>query len=114
MVEQLLERRGHRVVGVGDGAAALARWRAGGVGVVITDLRMPGLSGLELASRIRAEEAALPVHAPPTRIVICSGSPEAAAAYAGPAGPVDDVLAKPIDADALDAVLRGWASNRVA
>ncbi|HPP83665.1 MAG TPA: PAS domain S-box protein, partial [Rubrivivax sp.] len=41
-----------------DGEAALARWREGGCAMLLTDLRMPGVDGYELARRLRAEEGA--------------------------------------------------------
>lgn len=39
----------------------LAAWRPGLAGCVLTDLRMPGMSGLELQKELAAREIALPV-----------------------------------------------------
>jgi DNA-binding NtrC family response regulator len=55
---QILVREGHEVVAAVDGAAAVAKLGAGRFDLLITDLRMPKMSGLELmaeAKRLRPE-----------------------------------------------------------
>ncbi|MEI9938657.1 MAG: ATP-binding protein [Pseudomonadota bacterium] len=51
------------VTSVGDGAAALARLKAGRVDLVLTDLMMPGTSGIDLCRRIKQDPSlrSLPV-----------------------------------------------------
>jgi len=49
---------GYRVDVAGDGARGLARARAGRYDLVILDLMLPQLDGLELCRRLRAEDAA--------------------------------------------------------
>jgi len=56
-LERTLTREGYRVVLASDGRAALERVQAGGVDLIVTDLRMPGLTGLEL---LRAAKAIMP------------------------------------------------------
>jgi two-component system, NtrC family, response regulator HydG len=56
-LERTLTREGYRVVLASDGRAALERVQAGGIDLIVTDLRMPGLTGLEL---LRAAKAILP------------------------------------------------------
>lgn len=56
---EILESRGHQVVFAENVEEALAA--AGDVDLVITDLRMPGRSGLELLAELRARDASLPV-----------------------------------------------------
>ncbi len=53
-LERTLTREGYRVVLASDGRAALERLQAGGVDLVLADLKMPGLSGLELLRAARA------------------------------------------------------------
>src|SRR6267378_2131173 len=50
-LERTLTREGYRVVLASDGRAALERVQAGGIDLIVTDLRMPGLTGLELLRR---------------------------------------------------------------
>lgn len=49
----LLEQRGWVVEEAPDGEAALARWSSSRDGIVLLDQRMPGLSGIEVARRMR-------------------------------------------------------------
>ena len=56
-LERTLTREGYTVALASDGRAALERLQSGGVDLVVTDLKMPGLTGLEL---LRAAKAIAP------------------------------------------------------
>jgi two-component system, NtrC family, response regulator HydG len=56
-LERTLSREGYRVVLAPDGQAALERLQAGGIDLIVTDLKMPGLTGLDL---LRAAKAIAP------------------------------------------------------
>jgi CheY-like chemotaxis protein len=56
---EVLSERGHRVIAAASGQEALGKLE--GVDVVVTDLVMPGMDGLELVSRIAERAPALPV-----------------------------------------------------
>jgi CheY-like chemotaxis protein len=87
----LLSDAGHIVEECANGRVALSKLSAGDYDVLLTDLVMPGMSGLELVNAARAS-------APRLRCVIISGQ-----------APIEDApvlwLGKPLDVDALLAVL---------
>ena len=53
LVEQILESRGHTIRTALSGEEALAALRERPTELVITDIRMPGMDGLDLGMRIR-------------------------------------------------------------
>jgi two-component system OmpR family response regulator len=53
VVQYALERDGHTVISVGDGAAGLARAREGGIDVLVLDVVMPEMDGLEVCRQLR-------------------------------------------------------------
>jgi len=52
-----LEKEGFAVESVGDGVRALERIREGGIDLVVLDVMMPGLDGLAVVRKLRAEDA---------------------------------------------------------
>jgi CheY-like chemotaxis protein len=58
---EVLRRGGHEVVPVGDGQAALDLLESEEFDVVITDLSMEGLSGLDVARGVKAWNGSMPV-----------------------------------------------------
>jgi CheY-like chemotaxis protein len=63
LATEILKRVGYTVLVATDGAAALevARLHEGEIHLLVTDMVMPGMSGHDLAERMRALRAALPV-----------------------------------------------------
>jgi len=64
-MDEVLTAEGYRVTGVVSGAEALDLLAEDPPDLVILDLRMPGMNGLEVLQAIRRTHAALP-------IVVCS------------------------------------------
>ena len=54
VVDYALQKEGYRVTAVGDGRAALAAAEAGGVDLVVLDVMLPEIDGLEVCRRLRA------------------------------------------------------------
>lgn len=89
-----LEDAGYEVTSADDGQAALASIQEYRPALVLTDLKMTGMSGLELLKQIRTEDPDLPV------IVITAFGTIQSAVEAVKAGAYD-YLTKPIDYDDL-------------
>ncbi len=53
MVAHVLEREGYRVLKAADGMTALALYEAEKPDLVVLDIAMPHMSGMEVASRLR-------------------------------------------------------------
>lgn len=97
---------GYRVRAVGDGLSAVALTRELLPDLVITDLQMPGMQGLDVIRRIRHDR-----NGPPVILMTSEGS-EQVAIEALRAGAVD-YLAKPFEAEQLlAAVGRALAEGR--
>ena len=61
MLQRLLETDGHEGVTAGSGLEALELIKLNAFDLVVADLRMPRMDGLELLREIKAIESALPV-----------------------------------------------------
>jgi two-component system sensor histidine kinase EvgS len=103
LMVHMLGQRGFDVLEARDGSEALARWRAGGVSALVTDLEMAGMDGLQMIRRLRSEEEEAPPAAR-TRVIVCAGNPPPPE-RSGLAPLHDAYVAKPVDIDALVATL---------
>ncbi len=92
VVSYAFSRRGYHVRTAMDGAEALDAARAAPPDVVITDVRMPRMSGLELAELLRGDERT--AHIP---ILVLSARDQAEDVLAGYQRGADEYLAKPIE-----------------
>ena len=60
-ISENLQQEGYAVEAVGDGESALARWRSGGVDLMILDVMLPKRDGLSVCKAIRDEGGRLPI-----------------------------------------------------
>jgi len=58
---ELLEAEGYDCLGTGDGNVALGELKKGKLNLIITDLKMPGMDGIELLHHIRRINSTLPI-----------------------------------------------------
>ncbi|HUK89308.1 MAG TPA: sigma-54 dependent transcriptional regulator [Blastocatellia bacterium] len=86
--------RGYQVTAVQDGERALERVRDGDCALIITDIKLPGMSGLELLARLRLEWPELAV------IVMTAFGSISSAVEAMKLG-AEDYVAKPFQLDEL-------------
>jgi two-component system, NtrC family, response regulator AtoC len=100
MLTDLLTGEGYEVVGVGNGTAVLEKLQADpGFGLLLMDLQMPGVNGLELMERLRKEGSEIPV------ILITAYGTSSVAIRAMQMGAYD-YLQKPFDLDEVVVVVR--------
>jgi len=76
-IRLLLERAGHNVVAAADGQAGLAIFDGGDFDLLLLDIFMPGMDGLETMRRIHQQQPLVP-------IIVISGRPIASDPGAGP------------------------------
>jgi signal transduction histidine kinase/DNA-binding response OmpR family regulator len=112
LARAVIESHGHVVTEVRDGHAAVAAVVAAGAryAVAFLDLHMPGIDGLEAASRIRAHERAAGTPRLPIIALTADALPEMRRATL--AAGIDSVLEKPVAPEALRAVLSDLAVRR--
>ena len=101
-LQRSFERRGMQVVVCGDGARALDRWQASAPDVVLLDLSLPGLDGLQVLAQARAQGLREPV-------IILTARGTVGDRVLGLNTGADDYLAKPFDLDELEARVRALA-----
>lgn len=90
---------------VGDGMTALTRLEQGGFDLVITDIRMPGMDGIQVLKTIQHRWPGLPV------IVMTAYSSDASLEEAAASGALD-VISKPVDIDQIIALVRRVAEPK--
>ncbi|SDJ36949.1 ATP-binding protein [Aliiruegeria lutimaris] len=98
-----LEKLGHVATSVASAADAIEQLRSGTFDLVLSDNRMPGVSGLELVAQIRALPES-PISDVPIVIVTASVGDVKAGATGGTAP--DGVLGKPYDTEDLSRAIR--------
>jgi two-component system response regulator FlrC len=90
---EALEGAGHEVLQAAGGVAALERLASANVQLVITDLKMPGMDGMELVRHVRADH-------PDVEIVVLTAHATVDSAVEGMKLGVFDYLQKPLSGPA--------------
>ncbi len=99
VLQILLEQMGLESIPTANAEEALERFAAEKVDLILTDLKMPGMSGVELLDKIRAIDPDVPV------IVLTAHGTVQTAVAAMKQGAFDYVL-KPFDVQAIELVIR--------
>jgi CheY-like chemotaxis protein len=104
LMRELLQRRGYSVRDVGSGEAALELIEHESFDVILTDIHMPGMDGIETARHLRQREAELGRGRTPI-IALTADTVETGKHACQDAG-MDGFLTKPVDPAELDAMLK--------
>lgn len=100
-VRLILEREGHDVAVAANGRAGLAALDAGSVDLLVVDIFMPAMDGLELLREVRRHRPELPV-------IVISG-----ASLFGPAGQSPDFLAMAVKLGAVRGVRKPFTPDEL-
>ena len=101
-----LAAQDYRVEEAGDGEAALDFLKRNPVDLVILDLGLPGMDGLEVVRRLRAQSSAIPI------VILSSRDDEAGKVAALDLG-ADDYVSKPFGVEELSARVRAALRHRL-
>ncbi|MDO9406464.1 MAG: response regulator transcription factor [Polaromonas sp.] len=104
-LQRALGRRGMEVTSCVDGQLALAQWTDLQPDVVVLDLSLPGLDGLQVLAQARAQGLNTPV-------LILTARGTVGDRIIGLNTGADDYLPKPFDLDELEARLKALARRR--
>ena len=100
-----LERDDYNIFLAGDGREALAAVEENEIDLIITDLKMPNLSGQELLKRVSAAYPTVPV-------IMLTGHGSIESAVDAMRAGAYDFLTKPINLDRLSLLVKRALSNR--
>ena len=105
----MIERMGYRPITAVDGLDALQQLHKQTIKLIVTDLEMPRMNGLELTQAIRIwpEVRHLPL------LMLTSRSTQKHRQLAETAG-VDEYLTKPVEYSVLESYLQKWLSTELA
>jgi signal transduction histidine kinase/CheY-like chemotaxis protein len=108
LVQKLLEREGHVPTLVGNGRTCVEVFAAQSIDLVLMDMQMPEMDGLQATKRIRELEAGRGQRVPIVALTANAGSEDRVACLASG---MDDVLTKPVSVPKLQAMLRRYAAT---
>ena len=104
-LSKLLLDVGYDVETASDGPSALAVASENPPDLVVTDLRMPGMDGVELMQKLHEDNGALPV-------ILATAITDLSATVAAMRAGAEDYIAKPVDFDALVLVIERALARR--
>jgi EAL domain-containing protein (putative c-di-GMP-specific phosphodiesterase class I) len=105
---RVLESRGYQVRACRSGAEALSSFARGEFDALVSDVRMPGMSGLALLRAVRERDGDLPV-------ILMTGNPDLESAAQAAAASAFQYLVKPIESERLGRIIERAANvGRIA
>jgi PAS domain S-box-containing protein len=110
LTRELLRRRGYEVDEVGSGEAGLQVLEDESFDLILTDIHMPGMDGIEMTRRLRERE--VETGRPRTPVVALTADALETGKDACQAAGMDGFLTKPVDPAELDAMFETIFSPR--
>ena len=104
-LSRLLAAEGYSVESAESGAAALELVAARPPDVVVTDLKMPGMDGLQLLAKLHEQSRELPV-------IVATALADLGSAVTAMRAGADDFIAKPVELDQLTLVIERALERR--
>jgi two-component system NtrC family sensor kinase len=101
VLEKMLKKAGHNVFLAENGVEAWGLIKKGSIQMLITDWEMPGMSGIELCSKIRSENLSNYIY-----VVIVTSRDQKSDAVMGLEAGADEFLVKPVHLEELSARIR--------
>jgi CheY-like chemotaxis protein len=105
VVSRILEFMGFEVALAGNGIEALSEFLDSSFDLVLTDLQMPIMDGLSLASHIKERS-------PSTPVILLTGSDRETVRKKVERGPFDSVIFKPFRLEDLQRTVQGALASR--
>ena len=105
LMGEVLQDAGYEVVLVASGAEGLRTLAEQSIDVIVTDLGMPGMGGLEVAQAAKEIAPSVPV-------VVITGFTDREDIKRARGREIDAVLVKPVDPDALTSVVDQMVKRR--
>jgi CheY-like chemotaxis protein len=109
LIEIVLKSAGHEVHGVGDGESALVAAQSIHPRLILMDVQLPGMDGLELARRLKTDAGTADI----TIVAVTAFAMESDREKAREAG-CDGYISKPLDVNALTAAVSGYIGPKSA
>ena len=107
LVERIVEAEGHELIKAEDGAKAINILTETTPDMILLDINLPGIDGLELARRFRSDERLVSVPLIATTAQVLVGDRERCL-EAG----CDDYLPKPLDIRVLRQIIRHYLDGK--
>jgi len=98
-LEIYLSHFGYKVLKAENGEEALSLFRVFGPPIILSDIKMPGIDGIELLQKIKQEN-------PDTEVIMITGHGDMDLAIRSIRNDATDFLLKPINDDALEIALK--------
>jgi EAL domain-containing protein (putative c-di-GMP-specific phosphodiesterase class I)/DNA-binding NarL/FixJ family response regulator len=109
LLADVLSSAGFEVASAPDGPSGLALLRSSPIDLILLDNNMPGMSGIDLLSWVRADPATTTIP-----VVLITGTDEVAERVRGLDAGADDYLVKPVNVDELLARVSNLVRSRAA